>query len=225
MAADGVAWVDGARLAPPAGGSPEQARAAALRVVAEMAEPDAPLRVEASEPDGSLWRLLVHSDGRVEDARSARREAEDPAAQAVPEEYQARTRVITAACEAGRYAVAARLAEELRTEAASERGADHPWALQAAELHGYVLMLSGDAPDAAEAYADAARGWAERDRQAYRTAVRHAYRCWLQVADQATAVWVGEQVVEVARLGGEDAAGMLRMALGRLDDLHANLVT
>ncbi|AWN32624.1 hypothetical protein [Streptomyces sp. NEAU-S7GS2] len=218
----GDAWVDGARLASEPGRSAAQARAAALRVVAEMADEGRPLRVDASEPDGTLWRLVVHGDGRVEDAAQASQRAGDPVARTVPEDYQAQRDVIVAACQAGRTAVAAVLAESLCQQAADEHGRTHPYALQARELHGVALLQDGDAAGACEAYVAAARGWAGQNRTAYQEALRRAYACWQRV-DDTSGVWLGEQVVAVVRLGGEDVSDMLRAALTRLDRLRSGV--
>lgn len=221
---DGDAWVDGARLAADPGRDSSQARAAALRVVAEMADEGQPLRVVATDPDGAVWRLVVHADGRVEDAAAAQRRAADPLALAVPEDYQAQRDVIVAACQAGRAGVAAVLAQKLVQQAVDEHGADHPYALQARELHGVALLQDKDAVGACEAYVAAASGWIVHSRSAYKDALRRAYACWQRVDDHTSAVWVGEHVVAAARLGGEATATMLRAALARLDGLQSGSV-
>ncbi|MGW5121981.1 hypothetical protein ACWEQ8_42180 [Streptomyces noursei] len=225
VTASGVAWVDGSRVATEPNATAAQARAAALRVVSEMALDGQPLLVHASDGDGAVWQLLVHADGRVEDAAAAQQRTADPAARDVPEDYAQQTRVIVEACKAGRAGVAAVLARQLTDQAVADHGATHPYALQAQELHGAALLQGKDAAGACEAYVTAARGWDGLDSAAYREALHRAYACWQRIDDRASAIWAGEQVAAAARLGGEPTADLVRAALARLDILQAGAIT
>ncbi|WP_344583515.1 hypothetical protein [Streptomyces lunalinharesii] len=225
VTANGVAWVDGSRVTTEPNATAAEARAAALRVVAEMAADNQPLQVQASDADGTVWQLLVHADGRVQDAAVAKQREADPTGRDVPEDYAQQTRVIVEACKAGRAGVAAVLARQLADQAAVEHGAAHPYALQAQELHGAALLQDEDASGACEAYVIAARGWSSLDSRAYQEALRRAYACWQRIDDRAGSIWAGEQVVAVIRLGGEATSEMLRAALSRLDGLQAGAVT
>lgn len=226
LAADGRAWVDGRELAA-AGGDLEETRAAALREVTLLAQRRSrSIRVAALDPDGREWRLLVHPSGLVQDEGQATQEMTgDPDALTVPASLRPRTAAVATALENGRELEAAQLARNLETDVTAMYGARHPYALRARELLAHTRLAIGMPGGACEMYASAARGWAALESTSgYRRAAQRAYACWHQVHDPAQAIWQGQQVVEVLRLGGGDAEqAAVREVLRRTDELHGDV--
>ncbi|MDJ0345877.1 hypothetical protein QMK19_35175 [Streptomyces sp. H10-C2] len=225
LAQDGHAWVDGVEVPLDTGATVDHARAAALGVVADIAHQEQRvIPVEAVDPDAAVWRLQVHPDGRVEDSTAAARQlTADPMGRVVPQAYRDQVRETSAASDRGRGVAPA---QQLLAQVVAEHGEDHPYALQAQELQAHAELLSGDPAAATATYTAAAIGWAQLGSHGYWGAAQSAYCTWHHVDDVAGAVWAGEQIVAMLRLGGADAGALaaLRIVLARIDAMYEGTV-
>ncbi|PAU50898.1 hypothetical protein CK936_00105 [Streptomyces albireticuli] len=224
LAADGRGWVDGIEV-PSEDSTLAGTRAAALRQIARAAaEQRRSLRVEATDPDGAVWLLVVHPSGRVQDATEVRELVADPDGETTPAEYRERVVAVVRAVEAGTEHAAMRLARFLETGIAGAYGAGHPYVWRALELRAHTNLVCGLPGSACELYLEAARGWAGIGSAAYWGAAQRAYACWHRVREAERSVWLGGQLAEVLRLGGDRAHPALRGVMGRMDDLQGGLV-
>ncbi|GAA1930522.1 hypothetical protein [Streptantibioticus ferralitis] len=225
LTADGRGWVDDAEVPVPPGSTLEQARVAVLQVVTGIAEYEQrSVWVRATGPDGR-YEVVVHPDGRIDDARTSREMTENPDAQRAPEAYREQMAAIATAAATGQHPIAAHLAQQLLDQAMQDYKEDgHPYVLRVQELRAHTLLEGGNAAEAVEAYLAVARGWAQRGSASYWGAAQRAYACWHRISEPAQAIWLGDQLVGVLRIGGEDASATLRQVLRRLDELRTGLV-
>lgn len=223
LAADGRSWVDGSELRSAPDGTLPGARAAAFAEVARIArQRRSPIRVEATDPDGTVWRFLVTEDGDVHDPDKASELKVDPDAAEIPPEYRAAVSEVVEAIEGGREHVAVKAARRLEEDAIARHGTGHPYALRALELRAHAVYVCGMPSIASELYAEAARGWHTLGSTAYWEAAQRAYALWHRIGDEPPAgtVWLGQQLVEVLELGGRRTRESVRALLRRIDELR-----
>lgn len=218
LAADGRAWVDGELTAD--ADSVDDARRTAIRAVMGKARTvSRTVRVTATDPDGEVWRILVHPSGRVEEDQGAAHLDSDPDAVTVPRVYRGQAGTVRAAIEIGDEMAGLRTARALHESVTADVGPDHPYALRARELAAFAALNAELPGEACEMYADVAKGWAELGSSAYWHAAQSAYYCWHQVKDAGRAVYLGDVMSAMLRLGGAAAMPTLRAVLARVDRL------
>ncbi|MFC9068830.1 hypothetical protein [Streptomyces harbinensis] len=218
---DGRGWVDGQALMTEDGTDTTQLRAAALREVTGAAvRGGRSVVVEATDPDGAVWTMVVHPSGRVETGAAVDELAADPEGTRPPAAYRDWMAEIWEAGESGRHLDALSMATKIQEQATADYGTRHPYAWRAREVAAHVALLCGTPGRAAEMYMEAARGWAELGSAAYWAAAQRAYACWHQVPEAAQGAWLGEQLAELLRLGGDEALPTLRLVLARTDELR-----
>ncbi|MFE0107110.1 hypothetical protein [Streptomyces sp. NPDC059009] len=226
LASDGRSWVDGTEVQATEGGL-DQARAAAMGHVAQIArQRRGPVRVEATDPDGAVWRVVVDPERGILEPGEARELPDDPDANAVAAAYAQGVAAVNQALADGLELVATRRACELEAEAIAQHGSDHPYVWRTRELRAHTAYRVGMAGMACELYLEAARGWRELGSDAYWGAIQRAYAMWHHTQDEeGRTVWLGEQLVDELRLGasragGGKSAGTLRAVLRRIDELR-----
>ncbi|MFI5752430.1 hypothetical protein ACIBBE_42790 [Streptomyces sp. NPDC051644] len=222
LATDGRSWVDGTEIKAAPDGTVDGARATALDHVARIArQRRRPVRVEATDPTGDVWRFVVDESGHVHDPDKVQELRDDPDAHQVPPEARAAVAEIVAAVVSGRGHVAMTLARQLEDKATAEHGAGHPHALRAAELRAHAAQACGVPGIACEVYIDAARGWHQLGSDEYWPAVQRAFALWHRVQNEpAGTAWLGQQLVDVLELGGSRAAATIGAVLRRIDELR-----
>ncbi|WP_432094906.1 hypothetical protein [Streptomyces sp. bgisy100] len=218
---DGSVSVDGDPVPP--GDDP---RAAGLReATVKAAFLGRPVRVNAKEPDGSLWPLVVGPDGAVtavESPHPVPRPAQEWNAAPSPE-YAAYWDRIRAAEGRGDLPAAVGEAAELVAELGRRFGPDHPQTVNALHMQAYLALVARDHPQASWLHVQVAlrRVAAAAPHDATLQVARNAYAAWKEVADPATAVHIGGEVLAmwkaVART--EKDQRMVRRTEQRLADL------
>ncbi|GAA0617417.1 hypothetical protein GCM10010394_54510 [Streptomyces crystallinus] len=216
LAADGRGWLDGVELAG------DNARAAALAAVRRIAtDRRRPVRVQATEPDGSVWHFMVGPDG-ILDAEQEHQALTDPDAHAVPPAYRAAVEAVVAAADGDQEHIAMLLAARLELRVMAEHGAGHPYVWRARELRAHLTYVYGKPGAACELYVEVARGWAECASDEYWAAAQRAHALWHATADERwRLVWLGNQLADLLRLAPDPERAMraLREVLRRVDEL------
>ncbi|MCW8383962.1 hypothetical protein [Streptomyces justiciae] len=223
LATDGRSWVNGSELRSAADGTLPGARAVAFEEVTRIARQRRhPVRVEATDPDGTVWHFVVTEDGGVHDPDKARQLRVDPDAVEVPAEARSVVDEVVTAIEGGREHVAMKMARRLEEDLVARHGAGHPYALRALELRAHAVFACGMPSIGCELYTTAARGWHEVGSEAYWGAAQRAYALWHRIGDEPPAgtVWLGQQLVEVLELGGPRTSDTVRAILSRIDTLR-----
>ncbi|MEU3356076.1 hypothetical protein [Streptomyces sp. NPDC037389] len=224
LAEDGRAWVAGTEVAEQ-GTALDTARAAALLHLTRLAAHQArTVHVEATDPDGKVWRLLVHPSGTIEEATKGVFDT-DPEGERPPAAFRERVTAIVTDIEAGREHIAMGAAGQLEADIVAAYGERHPYSWRAVELRAHATFVAGLPGAACELYLKAAQGWAGLHSSAYWGAAQRAYACWHRIGAPDQAVWVGQELIEVLRTGGESAQSALRTVLGRMDALQGGLVS
>jgi hypothetical protein len=179
------------------------------------------MRLEAIGSDGTLWRVRADQQDPARSLDSGHehwtRPTSDPDAQRVPAEYRQKVDAIRNAVVEGRIGEAERLARRLYLHAVAEHDDSHPYALRARELHAHTLLVGGDAEAAARAYIEVARVWGGA---AYWGAAHRAFGCWVRIEDPVRALDIGQRLLGLLRLGGEEGAGLVQAAVVRLEELR-----
>lgn len=229
LASDGRGWVDGTEVNVEEGGL-DDARAAAMgHVVLIARQQRRPVRVEATEPDGAIWRFVVDPERGVLNPDEVRELPDDPDATAVATAYAQSVDAVNQALADGQELIATQLAGQLENEAIARHGKAHPYVWRTRELRAHTAYQVGLAGMACELYLEAAEGWRVLGSDAYWGAIHRAYAMWHHTQDEeGRTVWLGEQLVAELRLGaamagGGRAAGTLRAALRRIDDLRMGI--
>ncbi|MCC3777019.1 hypothetical protein [Streptomyces sp. UNOB3_S3] len=211
ISATGEATVDGEQVENLPGQDARTSALADIRVRA--ARRGHPVRINAKEPDGSVWPLIVDHDGAVTPL-DAPHPAPEPAPPVIPTARPLEPlaphhttvlgRVVAAELR-GDLAGAAAAAEELETALTAELGPFHPHALGALATRAWLSLLLRDD------WAAATRLHlltAERRRQAgppdpeTRRAARNAHAAWalLRTTDPAAAEALRPELGRVAHL-------------------------
>jgi len=235
ITADGQARVDGTAVPTPLGSPTEQVRAAALRTVVDMAAAaGAALRVDARDPDGALWRLLVHPSGRIEDAAdaavavpaavpgAAERGTDDPTAERIPARYLEPLIEVARAYGAEGFEAADHLAAQVEKRIEADMGVlDAQWA-RIREVRAHLSYRRGAAAQATEQWIEVALAWVRLGQPNCWEAARNAHHCWLLIEDVEDVVRIGHEVAAMWRQAGRDRQAqrtMLRLDQVQLDGL------
>ncbi|MFF2902733.1 hypothetical protein [Streptomyces sp. NPDC057966] len=214
--------MDGAEIKAAPDGTVDGARATALDHVASIARRRrCPVRVEATDPTGAVWRFVVDEGGHVHDPDQAQELRVDPDAHQVPPSIREVVTEIKAAVIDGCEIDAMALAQQLEDTATAEHGKGHPYALRAAELRAHAAQAGAMPGIACEIYIEVARGWHRLRSDEFWAAAQRAYAVWHQVQNEPTStVWLGQHLVDVLELGGSRAAPTIRATLRRVDELR-----
>ncbi|MFJ2819117.1 hypothetical protein [Streptomyces sp. NPDC087294] len=221
LAADGRGWIDGTELR---ASEPtlDGARGAAYAEVARIArQRRSPIRVQATDPDGTMWRFVVDEGGGVHEPHRASQLTVDPDAAEVPAEYRAAAAVVVAVIGAAGDHLAVQQARRLEEEILARYGAGHPYALRALELRAHAVYECGLPSIACELYIEAADGWRHLGSTAYWGAAQRAYAMWCRIGDEPSAgmTWLGEKLVGIMELGGTQPKAV-QVVLDRIDKLR-----
>ncbi len=221
LMADGSVSVDGEALS-----TSEDARVAGLReATIKAAFLGRPVRVNAKEVDGSTWPLFVDPDGTVTAAPAPHPEPR-PAVRhdwdaPPPQEYEPLWKQVRDAEGRGDLGQAMATAGQLVAVLTQRYGAEHPYAVNALHVQGHLALLAKDYPQAAWLHAQVARlrevGGAPYE-QTLQTA-RNAHVAWKRVADPATALHVGQQVLQMWQVVCREDHRPVASAERRLRDL------
>jgi len=234
ITADGQARVDGTAVPTPLGSSVEQVRAAALRTVADMAAAaGGALRVDARDPDGTLWRLLVHPSGDIEDAaaavamptvpaQAAQDRAGDASAAGIPARYLEALIEVARAYGAQGFEAADHLAAQVEKLVEADVGVlDAQW-VRIREVRAHLSYRQGAAAQATEQWIEVALAWVRLGQPDCWTAARNAHHCWLLIEDVGDVVRIGHEVAAMWRQAGRDKQAqrtLLRLDQVQLDGL------
>ncbi|MEU6201523.1 hypothetical protein [Streptomyces sp. NPDC047061] len=188
-------------------------RASAVAAVAgSAARLGRPVRAVATEPDGTVWHLVVSPDGGVgeltgrgEGAGAPKRHNRPPAAVTpapapAPElpTYTDTLALVTAYLEAGRVGAAASLAARTDEAVADALGVSHPDALRIRELRARTTALAGDPAGGVWLYRDIAERWLYQGEHAAAEAAAHqAETLWRRITDVPTALSAGVAVIRM----------------------------
>ncbi|MGP3973541.1 hypothetical protein ACTWQF_05770 [Streptomyces sp. 8N114] len=200
-------------------------RSAAIDAVAAAAAGlGRPVRAEATEPDGTVWLLVISPDGSVGElsgaaaqrGRPPKKRSTPPPTPALgsPDALTDAVAHLEAHAGAGRMDEALALAAQLDEKAADELGLSHPEALRIREARARVTALAGDAVGGVRMYRDVAERWHYQGAadQAEAVATR-AEDLWLQIPDPETAALAGVAMVrmrnQIPGQGGHAFAAVL----------------
>ena len=235
ITADGQARVDGTAVPTPLGSSVEQVRAAALRTVVDLAAAaGGALRVDARDPDGTLWRLLVHPSGWIDDAAAAsvaapaampgatERRTDDPTAERIPAQYLESLVEVAQAYGAEGFEVADHLAAQVEKRIEADAGVlDAQW-VRIREVRAHLSYRRGAAARATEQWIEVALAWVQLGQPNCWEAARNAHHCWLLIEDVEDVVRIGYEVASMWRQAGRDKQAqrtLLRLDQVQLDGL------
>ncbi|MEV4047116.1 hypothetical protein [Streptomyces sp. NPDC049744] len=204
-------------------------RAAAVgTVAAAAARLGRPVRAEATEPNGTVWNLVISPDGAVvelsgggprpralrgRDTKPPRPADAAPEAERQPEDgaYAEPLALVAQHLEAGRTAQAAALAARLDEQVADRLGVSHPEALHIREVRARVTALAGDVTNGVRLTRDVAERWHHQgEHERAEAAATHAEKLWMGITDVDTALSVGMTLVRLRhQIPGEtgDALG------------------
>jgi len=202
-------------------------RASAVATVAGAADRlGRPVRARATEPDGTVWQLIISPGGEVSEAPGegphtrapkkshAKRKvkgvlpssatpaavtrAGQPGEPEGSESYAGPLSQVWEHLEAGRADQAIALAAGLDEQAAGVHGFSHPDALRIREAHARATALAGDAAGGIRLYRDVAERWYYRgDGERAEEVAGRAEMLWMQIVHVDQALSAGVDVIRL----------------------------
>ncbi|MBO8195032.1 hypothetical protein ITI46_25755 [Streptomyces oryzae] len=192
-----------------------------------------PVRAEATEPDGTVWLLVISPDGAVGELAGGAQRGKPPkkrpspapapvsGAPDVPADAMSQLEAHVAA---GRMDEAVALAARLDENAADTLGLSHPDALRFREARARVTALTGDAVGAIRMYRDVAERWHYQGAAEEAEAVAAvADELWLQIPDPETAALAGVAILRMRNQIPGDGGHAFATVLAHQSHLEAAL--